>query len=307
MSELKQLWVEKYRPATIDEYIFQDKQQQIAILNFVADETIPHLLLSGVQGTGKTSLAFMLLNELDVDPSDVLKINASDENSVDVMRDKIKNFVSTWASGDYKIVVLDEADYISHNGQAVLRRMMEEFSDAARFIITCNYEHKILPAVKSRCQHFHFKSFPKDKIIDRVTEILLNESVIFEPHLVEKYVVAGYPDIRKIIHLLQQNTVAGELKASNVESSSDWKFGLLDLLESDSWQQIRTLLCSTVVDDEWEDVYRFLYENIHKVPRFNEQSQWDEAIVIIADHLYKHSVVSMPDINAAAMFIKLEK
>lgn len=305
-KDLSAIWVEKYRPYYIDDYIFQDKSQRRLILQMIADENIPHLLLSGTQGSGKTTLARILVHELDLEPTDLLVINASDENSVDVMRDKIKAFITTFAMGSFKIVNLEEADYLSPNAQAVLRQMMEQFSNSCRFILTCNYENKIIPAIKSRCQQFHFKAFDRDNIIDRIESILAKERVSFERVDVEDYVAISYPDIRKAINLVQQYSVNGNLsKPSKVQEAGDYKFKLLDLLSTDDWLETRKLLCANVNAEEWEGVYRFLYENLNKSTKFSEPAKWEEGIVIISDHLYRHSLVADPEINAAAMFIRL--
>lgn len=306
MAILQKLWCEKYRPSRVEDYLFQDSTQKLSILKMIADQSIPHLLLSGVQGSGKTSLSKLLVKELELDDTDVLLINASDENSVDVIRDKIKSFISTFAMGPFKIVQLEEADYISLNGQGVLRQMMEEYADVARFILTCNYDHKIIPAIKSRCQQFRFKAFDKDDIAERVVVILASEHVRFDLDLVDKYISAGYPDVRKVINMLQQNTIDGVLlPPTNESDSGDYKFKLIELLERDNWFEIRKLLCSSVPAEEWEDVYRFLYENISKSVKFSTQEKWEAGIVVIADHLYKHSICADPEINAAAMFIRL--
>lgn len=300
------LWVERYRPKTVDEYIFHDASHRASIEQMIADGTIPHLLFSGVQGSGKTTIALVLINELNVDPTDVLTINASDENSVDVMRDKIKSFVSTFAMGDFKIVHLEEADYITGNGQAVLRRMMEEYADSARFILTCNYENKIIPAVKSRCQQFRFQKHDIEEVTESVAKILLKEKIKFDLDDLDNYVRVGYPDIRKIINMLQQNSQNGHLAPINADGEAgDYKFELLDLISNDDWFKARKLTCGEVAAEEWEDVYRFLYENIDKSTKFSKTEKWEEAIVIIAEHLYKHSLVADPEINAAAMFIRL--
>lgn len=306
MNNKHSLWVEKYRPQTLSDYVFHDTNQKIAIERMVADRSIPHLLLSGVQGSGKTTLSIVLINELDMDDTDVLTINASDENNVDTIRDKIKSFVSTFAMGDFKIVHLEEADYLTPNAQAVLRRMMEEFSESARFILTCNYENKIIPAVKSRCQHFRFTKHNIDDVTESVAKILLEEHIGFDLDLLDKYVRVGYPDIRKIINTLQQNSNQGKLLPMVSEHQvGDYKFELLDLLQNDDWNGARTLTCGEVAAEEWEDVYKFLYENLDKAPKFSTQSKWEEGIVVIADHLYKHSLVADPEINAAAMYIRL--
>lgn len=300
------LWVERYRPKTLEEYIFHDENQRIAIERMVADKTIPHLLLSGIQGSGKTTLALVIINELNMDSTDVLTLNASDENSVDVMRDKIKSFVSTFAMGDFKIVHLEEADYITAAGQAVLRRMMEEYADSARFILTCNYENKIIPAIKSRCQQFRFQKHNINEVTESVARILLQEKIKFDLDLLDKYVRVGYPDIRKIINLLQQNSHDGKLLPVTSESEvGDYKFELLEFIERDDWFNARKLTCGQVAAEEWEDVFRFLYENLHKAPKFSVQAKWEEGIIVVADHLYKHSLVADPEINAAAMYIRL--
>lgn len=303
---IHELWVEKFRPTSIDEYVFHDDKQRKAFERFIADKSIPHLLLSGVQGSGKTTIANILVTALQVNPVDLMIINASDENSVDVMRDKIKNFVTTFAIGGFKVVHLEEADYITANGQAVLRRLMEEYSEQARFILTCNYENKIIPAVKSRCQQFRFKASDKDAITEYAAKILIEEGIKFDLTLLDNYVAVGYPDIRKIVNLLQQNSHDGKLDAISQDADSgDYKFELLDHISSNNWTKARTLVCANVTAEEWEDVYRFLYENLHKSEKFTDRDSWERGMVIIADHLYKHALVADPEINAAAMFIRL--
>jgi len=303
------LWTEKYRPRTLKEYIFHDERQQLSIENMVANGTIPHLLLSGVQGSGKTTLAQIIINELGVDPMDVLTLNASDENSVDVMRDKIRNFVSTFAMGDFKIVHLEEADYVSLAGQAVLRKLMEdEYADSARFILTCNYESKIMPAIRSRCQQFRFKAPDRTDVTEYIAGILLSEHIKFDLELLDKYIVVGYPDVRKIVNLIQQNSSSGSLLSLSQETETgDYKFALLDLIERDAWEDARALVCESVANEEWEDLYRFLYENLDKAPKYSIRDKWEAGIVVIADHLYKHSIVADPEINASAMFIRLSQ
>ncbi|KKL06773.1 hypothetical protein LCGC14_2592670 [marine sediment metagenome] len=310
MNEHKnKVWVEKYRPTIIDNYIFHDKTLEAAVKKMIADKSIPHLLLSGVQGSGKTTLSQILVNELDVDETDVLVINASDENSVDVMRDKIKGFISTFAMGDFKVVRLEEADYISLNGQGVLRNMLDDYQEVARFILTCNYENKIIPPLKSRLQQFRFKAGDKIDITEYVAGILMAEKVKFDINTLDKFVAIGYPDIRKIVNLLQQHTSdTGKLHLPQQDEAGDYKFKLLDFIERDKWLDARLLCCENVVTEEWEDIYRFLYKNLEKAPKFNTETnrdKWEEGIIIIADHLYKHGIVADPEINAAAMFIRL--
>ena len=154
---MKQLWTETYRPNTVDDYVFRDEAQREQVRAWIAAGSIPHLLFSGAPGVGKTTLAKILINQLGIDDYDVLEINASRENSVDTIRDKITGFVQTMPFGAFKVVLLDEADYISPNGQAALRGVMEMYHETARFILTCNYPNKVIPALHSRCQGFHIE------------------------------------------------------------------------------------------------------------------------------------------------------
>lgn len=302
------LWVEKFRPQTVDQYIFHDPQQRAAVMRMINEKSIPHLLFSGVQGSGKTTLAQILVRAMGLDECDALTINASDENSVDTIRDKIKSFVTTVAMGPFKIVHLEEADYITPQGQGILRRMMEEYSDSARFILTCNYDYKIIPPIKSRCQQFHFKAADKNDIAEYVTQILSFEKIKFDLTVLDKYITYGYPDIRKIVNMVQQNSINGNLNQPHTEGTSgDWKFDLIDMVERDKWLDARKLVCANVIAEEWTDLYRFLYENLHRAPKFHDKDKWEEGILTIAKHLYQHSIVADPEICAAACFIELGK
>jgi replication factor C small subunit len=175
-----ELWVEKYRPKTIDGYVFRDGAQKHQVETWVKDKSIPHLLLSGSAGIGKTTLAKVLINEIGIEEFDLLEINASRTNSVEDVRDKIVNFVSMIPFGPFKVVLLDEADYLSPNAQAALRGVMEEYHSTARFILTCNYPNRIIPALHSRCQGFHVERTDIDEFTARVATILVEESVDFD-------------------------------------------------------------------------------------------------------------------------------
>ena len=300
------MWVEKYRPITLDEYIFHDSTQKTAITQMMEDGTIPHLLFSGVQGTGKTSLAFIIINQLQVDACDVLVMNGSDENSVDDMRSKITSFVSTYAMGDFKVVLLEEADRLSKQAQDILKRIMEEYNENARFIMTCNALNLISPPIKSRCQHFHFQEHDFNEIAEYVAQVLLKEKIKFTIDVLDKYIRVLRPDVRVILNRCQQNSKSGKLVPFEpTDGSSEYKTKILDMLGGDNWEEIRGVVCGNVSPNEWENVYRFMYENLSQSKKFSEISKWEAGIVIIADHLYKHSIVADPEINAAAMFIRL--
>jgi DNA polymerase III delta prime subunit len=302
------LWVEKYRPTNLKKYIFQNQKHKESIKEMLQNKSIPHLLFSGVQGCGKTTLAKILISELNIDSCDVLTINASDVTGVDNIRDNITEFVSSYAMSAFKIVNLEEADYLSLNAQGCLRHVMETFSDNARFILTCNLDHKIIPAIKSRCQQFIFKAPDKDQILNSVIRMLLAEKIEFDGDDVMQYVNIAYPDIRKIIQLLQQNSIDGVLKpSSNVDSgSAGYEVQLLDLISKDDWVSARELICSSIAEaNEFEQIYEFLYRNLDKSKKFSNYDLWEKGIVIISDHLYKHHVFSTPEICMASLLINL--
>lgn len=308
MSKLQESWADKYAPPTLDGFIFQTPQERAEFEKMVSTGSIPnHLLFTGVHGTGKTTLAKILINSLNVDPVDLLIIPASNENSVDTVRDKITNFVSTYSVGDFKIVLLDEVDYFSLNGQGALRNVMDDYKSVSRFIMTCNYAHKVLPELKSRCNTYRFKAHDKTDIAEMVAKILLAEKIKFGLTLLDEYIDLAYPDVRKIINLTQQYSAGGMLldPPSTIEDS-DYQLSIFDYLEKGQWAELRKHLCETVSQEQWTDVYRFLYENLDKAPGFNKsQGKWEEGIVTIADYLYKHSIVADPEICMAACLIQL--
>jgi replication factor C small subunit len=303
-KKINRLWMEKHRPQKLDEVVFQNDQQKKKFQGYIRDGEIPHLLFQGVQGSGKTTLSGVLVNELNVDPIDVLRINASKENNVETMREKISNFVQTFSIGPFKIVQLEEMDWLTPQAQGILRGIMEEYSDHVRFIGTCNYVNKIIPAIRSRFQEFYFKAPSMDETRILVGSILVNENVDFDMETLDKYVSVCYPDIRKLINTLDQNSIDGKLLINDTEAASDYKFQLLDLLETGNLRGVRKIVCENVGREEYEEVYRFLYENLHKAKGFTGE-KLEEAIVLIANYLYKNALVADPEINFAALCIEL--
>lgn len=307
MSQPEKLWREKYRPTKIEEYIFQSEQEKKILLDLIKRGSIRHTMFSGVPGTGKSTLARLLVQELNLDPMDVMVVKASDENNVEVMREKIKGFITTYAMGDYKVVILEEADRITGAGQDILRHFLEDYDDNVRFILTCNHAFKIIPAIRSRCEEYQFKAHNKDDIAEMMANILLKENVKFELELLDEFIDMAYPDVRKIIGLLQKYSVGGALQIPNAIESigADFQNELIALIEKDKWWEVRKLLCENVATEEWESVYRYLYDNLDKCPKFKDSKKWENGIVIIAEYLHKHSMVADPEINFAACAIKL--
>jgi replication factor C small subunit len=302
---MKQLWVEKYRPKDVDGYVFRDEAQREQVKQWIREGTIPHLLFSGAAGIGKTTLAKILINALGIDTYDVLEINASRENNVDNVRNNITNFVSTMPFGNFKIVLLDEADYLSPNAQAALRGVMEEYSQTARFILTCNYPHKIIPALHSRCQGFHIEKVDHTEFTARAATVLVTEGVDFDIDTLDSYVKATYPDLRKCLNLLQMNTVDGKLKTPSESNTgtADYKLAMVDLFKAGKIREARTLLCSQARPEEMEEIFRWMYDNIELFAKTEEQK--DEAIIVIRKGAANASLVADQEINLSATFTEL--
>jgi replication factor C small subunit len=303
---MKDLWVEKWRPKTIDGYVFRDDHQRKQVETWIKDRSIPHLLLSGNAGIGKTTLAKILISELGIEDYDVLEINASRTNSVDDVRDKITNFVQMIPFGPFKVVLLDEADYLSPNAQAALRGVMEEYHATARFILTCNYPNRIIPAIHSRCQGFHVERTDLTEFTARVATILVDENVDFDLETLDLYVKVAYPDLRKCINLVQQNVNESVLAASNKsdQGEADWKFEMVALFNAGKITEARKMLCGKIRAEEMEEVYRWLYDNLGI---FGSDENQDKAIGIIKTGLVDHTVCADAEINLAATLVKLSK
>ena len=302
---MKDLWVEKYRPKTVDGYVFRDDAQRNQVNTWIKDKTIPHLLFSGNAGIGKTTLAKLLFNELELNDLDILEINASRTNSVDDVRDKIVAFVQMIPFGDFKVVLLDEADYLSPNAQAALRGVMEEYHTTARFILTCNYPNRIIPAIHSRCQGFHIAKIDQTEFTARVAEILITEGVTPDLDTLDTYVKATYPDLRKCINTVQMNVQDNStlLKRNEGDTGeSDWKLEMVELFKAGKIEKARKLLCGTIRAEEMEEVYRWMYDNIDI---FGDDEKQDKAVLIIKQGLVDHTLVVDPEINLAATLIRL--
>lgn len=301
---MKELWVEKYRPATVDGYVFRDNHQKEQVQSWIKQGTIPHLLFSGNAGIGKTTLAKILFNELGIQDLDILEINASRTNSVEDVRDKIVNFVQMIPFGDFKVVLLDEADYLSPNAQAALRGVMEEYHTTARFILTCNYPNRIIPALHSRCQGFHIERVDVTEFTARVATILVEENVEFDLDTLDTFVKATYPDLRKCINTVQMNSLEGKLHTPEKGDTgeADYKIEMVELFKKGKISEARKLVCGQARPEEMEEIYRWLYDN---VAIFGEEALQEKAILIIKQGLVDHTLVSDPEINLAATLIRL--
>ena len=304
---MKQLWVEQYRPKDIEGYVFRDEAQRDQVKQWIKEGTIPHLLFSGAAGIGKTTLAKILINALNIDEYDVLEINASRTNSVDDIRDSVVNFVSTMPFGTFKIVLLDEADYLSPNAQAALRGVMEEYSQTARFIMTCNYPHKIIPALHSRCQGFHIEKVDHTEFTARAATVLVTEGVEFDIDTLDSYVKATYPDLRKCLNLLQMNTVDLKLKrpSETGTGTADYKLAMVDLFKAGKIREARQLLSSQARPEEMEEIFKWMYNNLELFSKTPEGQ--DEAILAIRKGAANVSLVADQEINLSATLVELSQ
>ena len=295
------LWVEKYRPSTLENYIGNEHLTS-KVKHYLETGDLPHLLLFGKAGTGKTTLAKILVKNIECD---YLYINASDENNVETVRTKVKEFASTIGFKDMKVIILDECDYITPNAQAALRNLMETFSKHCRFILTCNFVERIIDPIQSRCQSFQIVPPSRNEVAKHLHNILLQENIMDTPEDIKILVEMGYPDIRRVINSAQRNIVNGKIKLDTSSIiQNDYKLKLLKILETQNkktaFKEIRQLLADNKVTD-FADLFRLLYDEVDTWGKGHVA----ECILIIARYELSDSQVVDKEINAIAMLIEL--
>jgi replication factor C small subunit len=299
------LWVEKYRPKVLGEYVGSEALKT-SLEGYIKNNDIPHILLhSQSPGTGKTTAAKMIANSID---SDVLYINASDSRKVEELTSQIKTFVSCVGFKKWKVVVLDEVDFISPTAQALLRNLLEAYSHNTRFILTCNYVQRVMSPVVSRCQVFEVIPPSKKDIAVHLTKILTKENVTYDAESIKFIVNTYYPDIRKIINFSQQSAVDGTLNINQKAIiEGDLRLKIIELLKSsvnkkDSFTKIRQVLADNKMSD-YTELFSALYQHVDDYAKGNVAN----TIIAISDSQSQSALVADREITFMACIIKLLK
>jgi len=296
------LWVEKYRPRKLTEYVGNEHLKQ-KVSDYLQSGDVPHLLFFGKAGTGKTTLAKLIVNSINCD---YIIINASDENNVDTVRNKVKGFASTIGFKDMKVIILDEFDYMTPNAQAILRNLMETFSKHCRFILTCNYVEKVISPIRSRTQEFQIVPPTKKDVAVQVSQILSKETISFKPQDLVPIIDSSYPDIRKIINTCQLNSSKGELRIDTTSViDSDVKSKVVEILKSkddkkNKWKKIRQAVADARIQD-FTELYSFLYEKVDEYGGGNTSN----IILILSESQHKDSLVVDKEITFMSCIIQI--
>ena len=298
MNKQHTLWIEKYRSETLEQYIGNDAVKA-RIADCIANNDIPHFIFAGSAGTGKTTLAKLIVKNIQCD---YLYINASDENGIDIIRDKVKGFASTSSFKPLKVVILDEADFLTQPAQAALRNLIEEYSMVTRFVLTCNYIERLIEPLQSRCEIHILKPPTKSAVAKHIcTNILDVEGVTYDIQDVAKVINELYPDVRSIIKVLQSNVKDSKLTVTTLDDN--WCKQLIQILnkrEKNAWYQVRQLVADAQVDD-FQTAYRYMFDHLADFSYGHDA----ELSVILDDFIWRAGVVPDKEINFAAAIAKI--
>lgn len=292
------LWIEKYRSETLDEYIGNDAIKS-RIADCIAKNDIPHFIFAGSAGTGKTTLAKLIVKNIQCD---YLYLNASDENGIDTIRDKVKGFASTASFQPLKVVILDESDFLTQPAQAALRNLIEEYSAYTRFILTCNYVERLIEPLQSRCELHMLKPPTKGAVAKHLCLNVLDvENITYDMKDVAQIINVFYPDVRSILKTLQQFSKNGKLVVDVIDD--DWTKQLVQILskrDKNAWYQVRQLVADAQVDD-FQTAYRYMFDHMSEFSYGNDA----QLSVILDDFIWRAGVVPDKEINFAACIAKI--
>jgi DNA polymerase III delta prime subunit len=299
---IEKIWVEKYRPKKIKGLIGNEKLKE-KLISFIEKGSVPNIMLYGPPGTGKTTIAKILINELECE---YLYINGSDENNVETVRSKIGNFASSVSFSNMNIVFIDEFDYFTLNAQAILRNLIEAFSDNTRFIVTCNYPKKIMDALQSRFQSYQIKPNDLDQIIKRLKLILEKEEVEYDIKDVEDIAKTCFPDMRKAIGTIEGLSFNKKLVVNESEIlSEEYKDKMIEMIkENKKFEDIRSLIINSPNID-YSLAFKMLFDNVEKYCR--EKKNISLILIDIAEHMYRDAFVVDKEINFSACILKILK
>ena len=292
------LFVEKYRPQSVDSYVGNQEFKDIVSL-YIAENDIQNLLLYGPAGTGKTSAAKLIVNKIECD---YIYINASDERGIDTIREKVVGFASTMSFKPLKVVILDEADYLTIQSQAALRNVMEQYSRNTRFILTCNYVEKIIDPIQSRCQVVNIIPPSKKDIALHLVSILEEEKIEYEKESLKDVVNTYYPDLRKMLNTIQMFSKKGklDLTKSTVVSSAYHKQIIDNLKSKRNWRELRQIIADSGVKD-FEELFKKLYDQSSEYAPGKEH----EIVILINEYSYKANFRIDKEINAMALLSEI--
>ena len=297
------LWTEKYRPKTLEDFVFTDDNTEKKIREWVKNKDFPHLLFYGPAGCGKSSAVGLLIKDI----SDVLRVNCSNDTGIESTRQVIEYASIPPEDGTFKVVVLEEADRLSGASLDSLKVVLEDYSEWCRFIFTTNNVAKITPPIKSRCQDIEFKKLNEQQFITRIVYILSAEEVkVPEPSIITEYLKAYYPDMRKCIGALEKNSIDGELKPLVLSGYSTDAFEkALEFLKDGNMKNLRTVITTNLSNNDYDNFYRYLYENLDKY--VSDSSKYERCLVKIAEYLYRNAFVADFEINLVACLIEIEQ
>ena len=297
------LWTEKYRPKTLEDFVFTDDNTEKKIREWVKNKDFPHLLFYGPAGCGKSSTVGLLIKDI----SDVLRVNCSNDTGIESTRQVIEYASIPPEDGTFKVVVLEEADRLSGASLDSLKVVLEDYSEWCRFIFTTNNVAKITPPIKSRCQDIEFKKLNEQQFITRIVYILSAEEVkVPEPSIITEYLKAYYPDMRKCIGALEKNSIDGELKPLVLSGYSTDAFEkALEFLKDGNMKNLRTVITTNLSNNDYDNFYRYLYENLDKY--VSDSSKYERCLVKIAEYLYRNAFVADFEINLVACLIEIEQ